>query len=167
MERDKIEKLNWAFIVVSFSGFMDALYLSIQHFRGLPIICAILEGCNKVASSIYATILNIPVAYIGVAYYFLIFLLALWFLTSKNRNTFFLMSGLTVVGFLASVWFVYLQIFVIKAICFYCMISALTSTMLFILGSYYWVSYYSSEDEFPEAGIRKVGYRNKIKLKNQ
>lgn len=142
MESDKIEKLNWAFMVVSFSGFMDALYLSIQHFRGLPIICTILEGCNKVASSIYAEILNIPVAYIGVAYYLLIFLMALWFLASKSRNIFHLMSGFTIVGFLASIWFVYLQVFVIKAICFYCMISALTSTLLFILGLYYLVSHY-------------------------
>lgn len=142
MESNKIEKLNWAFMIVSFSGFMDALYLSIQHFRGLPIICTILEGCNKVASSIYAEILNIPVAYMGVAYYFLIFLMALWFLASKNRNTFHLMSGFTIVGFLASIWFVYLQVFIIKAICFYCMISALTSTLLFILGSYYLISHY-------------------------
>ncbi len=142
MENDKIKKLNWAVMAVSFSGFLDALYLSIQRFRGVPIICKILEGCNKVASSIYAEILNIPVAYLGVAYYFLIFLLAIWFLASKNRNTFLLMSVFTVVGFLASIWFVYLQLFVIKAICFYCMISALTSTSLFILGAYYLVSHY-------------------------
>lgn len=142
MENDKIEKLNWAFVVVSFSGFMDALYLSIQHFRGLPIICTILEGCNKVANSIYAEILNIPVAYLGVAYYLTIFLLALWFLAAKNRNTVLLMSGFTIVGFLASVWFVYAQVFIIKAICFYCMISALTSTLLFIVGSYYLISYF-------------------------
>ncbi len=142
MEDDKIIKLNWAFMAVSFSGFMDALYLSIQHFRGLPIICTILEGCNKVASSIYAEIFSVPVAYIGVAYYFLIFLLAVWFLASKNRNTFLLMSGFTIAGFLASIWFVYLQVFVIKAICFYCMISAGTSTLLFIFGLYYLVSHY-------------------------
>lgn len=142
MENNKIEKLNWAFMAISFSGFIDALYLSIQRFRGLPIICTILEGCNKVASSIYAEILNIPVAYIGTVYYFLIFFLAVWFLASKNRNMFLLMSGFTVIGFLASIWFVYLQIFVIKAICFYCMISALTSTLLFILGSYYLISHY-------------------------
>ncbi len=146
MEKGKIEKLNWAFMLVSFSGFLDALYLSIQRFKGVPIICTILEGCNKVASSIYAEILNVPVAYIGVAYYLLIFSLALWFLASKNRNTFLLMSAFTVVGFLASVWFVYLQFFVIKAICFYCMISATTSTLLFILGSYYLVSYHKSRN---------------------
>ncbi len=129
-------------MAVSFSGFLDALYLSIQRLRGVPIICTILEGCNKVANSIYAEILNVPVAYLGVAYYFLIFLMAIWFLSSKNRNTFLLMSVFTIVGFFASVWFVYLQVFVIKAICSYCMISALTSTLLFILGTYYLVTHY-------------------------
>ncbi len=142
MENDKLEKLNWAFIAISFSGFLDALYLSIQRFKGIPIICTILEGCNKVATSIYAEIMNIPVAYLGVLYYFLIFLLAIWFLTSKNRNTVYVISAFTIVGFIFSVWFVYLQIFVIKAICFYCMISALTSTLLFILGSYYLISHH-------------------------
>ena len=129
-------------MAVSFSGFLDAFYLSIQRFRGVPIICKILEGCNKVASSIYAEVLDVPVAYLGAAYYLLIFLLALWFLTSKNRNTFLLMSAFTIAGFLASVWFVYLQVFVIKAVCFYCMISALTSTLLFIFGSYYLISHF-------------------------
>lgn len=142
MENDKIKKLNLAFMAVSFSGFMDALYLSIQRFRGVPIICTILEGCNKVATSTYAKIFDIPVAYMGVAYYFLIFLLALWFVTSKNRNTIFLISAFTAFGFVFSAWFVYLQLFVIKAICFYCMISALTSTLLFILGLYYLNSHY-------------------------
>ena len=41
---------------------------------------------------------------------------------------------LTVIGLLASLWFIYLQLFVIKAICLYCMFSAFTSITLFVFG---------------------------------
>ncbi len=142
MEHRHIKKLNWAFIAVSFSGFMNALYLSIERLRGIPMTCTLLEGCEKVNSSTYATIVNIPVAYIGVAYYLLIFALGLWFLAKEDHRLVFLASLLTIMGALVSAWFVYLQLFVIKAICVYCMISAITSTLLFIFGMYYLFKYY-------------------------
>lgn len=140
MENDRLKKLNWMFMAVSFSGFLDALYLSVERMRGAKVICAILEGCDRVTSSLYSTMLNIPVAYLGAAYYLSIFVLAIWFLFSKKEQTIWLMSYMTGIGFLASTWFVYLQIFILKSICLYCMISALTSTALFIIGSYYLVN---------------------------
>ena len=45
-----------------------------------------------------------------------------------------LTARLTIIGLLASLWFIYLQLFVIKAICLYCMFSAFTSITLFIFG---------------------------------
>ena len=42
-------------------------------------------------------------------------------------------SIMAVLGFLASLWFVYLQIFVIKALCEYCITSAIFATMLVLL----------------------------------
>jgi len=43
------------------------------------------------------------------------------------------MPLLGLAGFLFTLWFVYLQIFVIEAICFYCMVSALLSTTIVAL----------------------------------
>jgi uncharacterized membrane protein len=66
-------------------------------------------------------------------YYLLLFLLAVLALDLK-LEIIRIAAYLTPIGFFASLYFVYLQLFVIKEVCSYCMISAATSTILFILG---------------------------------
>ena len=124
----------WSFVVVSLIGFSDATYLTAKHYLGVPINCSLFEGCEEVTSSQYAAIFGIPVSLAGAGYYLLIFVLMIAYLdTRKERITYFI-SRLTPLGFIASLWFLYLQLFVIGAICLYCMISFTTSTLLFILG---------------------------------
>ena len=135
-----------AFLIVSFVGFWDALYLTVLHYQGIPPTCSIFQGCQQVAASPYAVIWGVPVALLGVLYYLTVFLLILihllvsegssagrWVRWVRSRLIIWV-SRLTVIGFLFSLWLVYLQLFVIKSICLYCMISAATSTVLFVLG---------------------------------
>lgn len=120
--------------ILSFAGFLDASYLTFKHYSGTPINCAIFNGCEEVTTSQYATIGSIPVALLGAIYYAAIFLLIIAYLDTKNLNFFKLAILLTPLGFLTSLGLVYLQLFVIKAICLYCMVSAVDSTLLFIAG---------------------------------
>jgi uncharacterized membrane protein len=60
--------------------------------------------------------------------------LAIYALDRKSVKVAKLASKLTWVGLLASLYLVFLQLFVIKSICIYCMVSAGSSTILFILG---------------------------------
>jgi uncharacterized membrane protein len=87
-----------------------------------------------VITSPYAAVFNIPVALGGALYYLSIFIMSIAYLDTKNSKILSIIPPLTVLGFIASIWFVYLQFFVIKAICIYCMVSAATSAILFILG---------------------------------
>lgn len=121
-------------MVISFLGFLDATYLTVSHYQGADLNCNILEGCDEVTTSKYSTIFGIPVALFGMGYYLSIMLLSLLFIDTKNGKILKVLPYLTIVGLLASIWFVYLQIFVIEAICIYCMGSATTSTLIFILG---------------------------------
>ena len=121
-------------IVVSLIGFLDATYLTAKHYLGTPLECSIFEGCEQVTTSQYATIFNIPVALGGAVYYLFIFILLIAYLDTKRNWLISVIPPITIIGFIASVWFVYLQLFVIKAICIYCLISAFTSTTLFLLG---------------------------------
>ena len=124
------------FVLLSFLGFITAFYLTVEHYRGLPVNCIVLSGCDKVLSSSYSEVFGIPVALFGVIYYFFVFSTSLFFLSGHSKK--FLIAALlaTPVGFLASVWFVTLQLFIIKAICFYCMVSAFLSTTLFLAASF-------------------------------
>lgn len=124
----------YTIIIVSIIGFLDATYLTAKHYLDAPIPCSVFQGCEKVTTSEYATVFGIPVALGGSLYYLVIFLLSVAYLDLKNSKFLALVPWISIVGFLSSVWFVYLQLFVIKAICPYCMLSALTSTILFILG---------------------------------
>lgn len=126
---------NWlpiAFLIVSAFGFVDATYLTTQHYLGLPVACSILKGCEQVTTSPYSLIFGIPVALLGSVFYLTVLILSVIYLDSKKIKFLNLITKITPVGFLASLYFVYLQIFVIKAICLYCLGSAVTSTLLFI-----------------------------------
>ena len=68
--------------------------------------------------------------------YLLILILAIAYLDRQNQSVLRFAASTTIVGLVASAYFVSLQLFVIKSICQYCMISAGTSTLLFITGMY-------------------------------
>jgi uncharacterized membrane protein len=113
-------------------GFGDAAYLTIQHFTQFTLPCSITQGCEVVTTSIYSSILGIPVALLGLLYYSAI-VLAIYIATFeyKNEKALTIIALFTVLGFSFSLWFVYVQFFLLDAICQYCMISAFSSTALF------------------------------------
>lgn len=127
----------WAivFLVVSFLGFLDATYLTVQHYLGVIPPCAI-QGCEIVLTSAQSKIVGIPVALLGALYYLTLLILSIAYLDSKKASIIRFASYCTTVGLAASAYFVYLQLFVLKEMCQYCMVSAGTSTILFLLGLY-------------------------------
>lgn len=125
--------LIWGFIIFSFSGFLDATYLTVSHYMGTELNCTILNGCGTVTASEYSLIAGIPVALLGCFFYLTMLIGSLVYLDTRHRFALKLISWLPFTGLAASAWFVYLQFFVIKALCQYCMLSAITSSLLFIL----------------------------------
>jgi len=126
--------LIWIFVTVSFLGFLDATFLTAEHYLGLLLGCPIFGGCDKVISSPYSVVWGIPVALAGAVYYLAVFLLSVAYFDTKQVRPLEFAVYLTPLGLIASLWFLYLQAFIINALCFYCLISALTSTLLFIFG---------------------------------
>jgi uncharacterized membrane protein len=133
-KENRLQTLVWLLIIFSLIGFGDALYLTVKHYTGGPIVCSILDGCEVVTTSEYSRIFGIPTALLGTIYYLIVFLGSVIYKESGNLKILKNISLLTVVGLLASAWFVYLQAFVINAFCLYCLASATTSTILFVLG---------------------------------
>lgn len=125
------------FIIVGFLGFLDATYLTVEHYFGVIPPCYVADGCEKVLTSEYATVATgVPNSLLGSLYYLAITLIAIFFWDTRSKKALTVLVFLPIVGLVASVWFVYLQLFVIKAICFYCMISAVLSAVLFLASAY-------------------------------
>ena len=124
--------------LIGFIGFLDSVYLTAKRFIGGPIPCFVFTGCDTVAQSPYALLFGVPLSVIGIFYYLSVILLVVFYFETKQQIAMKMFSLLSVVGFLASIYFIYLQAFVIKAFCFYCILSAVTSTTLFILGATIW-----------------------------
>jgi uncharacterized membrane protein len=112
-------------------GFADATFLFYKYITADPINCFIFDGCNTVAKSPYAYVFGIPLPAFGLIFYGVMLGIfgALVFIRRNIVKTLFLLGGL--VGFLFSLWFVYLQGFVIGAFCIYCLISAADSVVIF------------------------------------
>jgi dihydroorotate dehydrogenase subfamily 2 len=110
-------------------GILDAGYLTYERFANLIIPCSTgyFVDCGKVLESSYATPFGIPLSIIGVVHYFIFLLIALLTIKYKSGWLKRLLFIITAGGFVASIYFVYLQIFVIGAICIYCMVSAVNS----------------------------------------
>lgn len=127
-------------LVVAFIGFADALYLTVEHYQNTIPPCGI-GGCETVLTSSYAIVLGIPTALLGTIYYFILIISLFLFLDLKKEMLLRIPIILSFLGAIASIWFIYLMIFVIKSFCPYCAVSAVTSLIIFCLSI--WVRYLS------------------------
>ena len=127
-------------LVVAIIGFADASYLTVEHFRGVIPPCSVVSGCEKVLTSQYSVVLGVPVSLLGALYYLVIALGSFLYLESKHSNALQARHSeilkwtliATVLGFIMSLWFIFLQVFIIHSYCMYCMGSAGTSIILFV-----------------------------------
>lgn len=126
------------FLLISFVGFVDASFLAANHFSGVTPPCFVTQGCDIVTTSAYAKIAGIPVSALGVLYYLSQLVLMIYFVDKKDERVLPLIVLSSAIGFGFSLWFTYVQIFLLKSYCTYCLFSGLTSTILFALGIVIW-----------------------------
>jgi len=118
--------------LLSLLGLADALYLTVEHVTGQSVQCTVISGCSEVLSSSYAVVAGVPLALIGAAAYFSAFSLAT-LAAFGYRVAASLLRPLVVAMFLVSLWLVYLQAFVIREFCQYCLFSAAVTLGLLVL----------------------------------
>jgi uncharacterized membrane protein len=123
----------------SFLGIADAWYLAEHALNNTALSCGVdtgaLSGCNIVAQSAYAHLLGIPLGVYGVAFYVIVFLIAAVAYTNDSRKLEWFLLVCGVVGAVASLAFEGIQVFLIKALCIYCLGSFFLSLGIFITTS--------------------------------
>lgn len=127
------------FLLFSLLGLADSSYLTWEHYQHIIPPCTvnrfipILTDCGKVLTSQYSMIFGIPVALTGVLHYLVLTFLFLMILFQKNKFWKIWALFQSLVGAVFSLYFMYLQIVVIRSICLYCTLSALISFTVFFL----------------------------------
>lgn len=125
---------NYAKLIIAFSviGVLDTAYLSYQYIKAEAPSCPIFskQMCGKVFLSSYNKTLGIPNAFAGLAAYILLIIFSVLFI--NQVVPFYYVIALVAIGFVASMYFLYLQSMVIRAFCFWCVISAVNFILLFL-----------------------------------
>ncbi|WNF38403.1 vitamin K epoxide reductase family protein [Bacillaceae bacterium IKA-2] len=130
-----VPRLFAIFTAVAMLGWAVSVFLSGVHFWVLPLPSGFdVTGTQwAVMTSDWAYVLGIPLALLGAFYYLTVLLFAgMWYHT-RHPLVLKILTPMTAIGVISSAFFVYLQLFVIGAICPFCMVSAVATTILFSL----------------------------------
>jgi uncharacterized membrane protein len=121
--------LRVALIVVSAAGIAVAGYLTYIHYKPAALICTVGGGCETVQDSKYALLVGIPIAVFGLAAWITALVLTLW--NSDLART--LTAALALAALAFAAYLVILQLFVIDAICIWCMANDVVLIPLFVV----------------------------------
>jgi len=125
----------WLEIVFAIIGLADSAYLAWLKMSGGLAACGGIGDCESVNASIYSQINGIPIALLGAGAYIAI----LVFLFLESRDDFIgdgspmIVFGLSLTGTLYSIYLTYIEIAVLKAICPYCVVSAIAILIIFVI----------------------------------
>ncbi|HEX4747655.1 MAG TPA: vitamin K epoxide reductase family protein [Gaiellaceae bacterium] len=111
--------LRSAAAIVALAGIGVAGYLTWVHFDDAALVCVAGGGCETVQQSEYAEVAGVPVALLGLGFWVLILGLIAWDSPPARLGA----AALALFGLLFSVYLVTLQLFVIDAICVWCMVN--------------------------------------------
>ena len=128
---------DWLIPILCVIGLGVAGYLSYVEIAFVPAMCGPVGDCNSVQTSSYARLWGVlPIGVLGMGGY--VAILAAWWAGRRRwgRISFFApiaLLGMTIFGTVFSVYLTYLEPFVIKAVCIWCISSAIIMTLIMLL----------------------------------
>ena len=123
--------------VLTLIGLGVAIYLAYVEIRAVSAVCGPVGDCNAVQSSPYARLFGVlPIGVLGVIGYAAI--LSGWFYPKLRSDRLaqvapLVVFGMTFFGVLFSLYLTYLEPFVIRAVCAWCLTSAVIMTLLLLV----------------------------------
>lgn len=120
-------------------GIIDAGYLTYEHYRQVIPPCTvnrffpIASDCGKVLRSSYSIMFGIPLAVIGVFQYSFLLIVVIALIIFRKKVFAYWIIFQSMIGAIFSLYFMYIQLVILKSICIYCTLSALISFIIFFL----------------------------------
>jgi uncharacterized membrane protein len=133
-------KIFWFSIVLAILGVLVAAYMTIYKLTANDTMCLGSGDCSTVNASPYSEVYGIPVALVGLGGYLAILATLLLERYGQgglgrffSRNGTMINFGLGLTGFAFTLWLIYAEIYLIKAICPFCLASQVIMSILFAL----------------------------------
>lgn len=124
--------------ILSVLGLGVAFYLTYVETQNVAAVCGPVGDCNAVQSSPYAKLFNfLPVGLLGLLGY--VGILATWGVQRLGRGSLlarlapFALLGMALFGVLFTIYLTYLELFVIHAVCIWCLTSAVLMAAVLVL----------------------------------
>lgn len=141
---------DWLIPIIIVIGIGVAGYLSYVETQSVDAICGPVGNCNTVQQSRYAKLFGVlPVGVFGLFGY--LGLIAAWlvrrFLPRLEKSAAISFWGMAFFAVIFSLYLTYLEPFVIKAVCIWCLSSAVIVTLLLLLGTPPAVHQFAFSDE--------------------
>ena len=124
------------FSALALIGVFVALYLTMYKTGSIGTLSCGTGGCERVNTSEWADFFGVPTAIWGLAFYLATFgagFAGTFPRLEARRDLSLLLVAMCGVGVLFSAYLTYLELFVIHAICRYCVASAIIVTLMFIV----------------------------------
>lgn len=125
--------------VLDVIGLVIASYLSIVELGGGAPVCGPIKGCEEVALSEYSRIGGVPVAVFGVGLSLLLLTLAIAWWKTDLYGLLLAHYGLSLAGVIFEIYFLYLQVFVIHAVCIWCTSYGVSLILRFFVAFIIWL----------------------------
>jgi len=131
----RLSRIEIALVALAIIGLLVSIYMTIYKITSNDSMCIGSKDCSVVNQSRYAEIYGIPVAVFGILGYAAILTVLL---LERNpgffkQNATMLLFGLSLTGFLFTLYLIFLEIAIIKAYCPFCITSQAAMTLIFIL----------------------------------
>lgn len=127
--------MDYLIYLLGVIGFFIANYIYQSKKKNKKVICPNKTKCDRVIHSSYSKIYNIPVEKIGRLYYLfiIIFYGAINFFGIYTKNVLFMLFIISTLALVFSLYLLFVELFILKKICFWCTISFIVSFLIFIM----------------------------------
>lgn len=126
---------------LALAGVGLATYLAMYKLGMIGELACTVGQCETVNLSKWATFLGLPVAVWGVGFYLALFAVALLGTLDRFVDATWIshaLLGLTAWGVVFSGWLTYLELYVIHAVCMFCVASAILVVLTFLVSVAEW-----------------------------
>lgn len=124
-------------IIIGIVGLLTSVYLWYEYTQPKPLVCV--TDCQKVRESKYANFLGVTLPVWGTLFYTITLsaelLIRSSFLKPSKKYVVSILEALLFGGFLYSLFLTYVEVEIIEAVCQWCAVSAVCTTLLFVINT--------------------------------